>query len=94
MKDLAQHSAFNSNVLVICLVAAAQGVLGLSDLSVRYLYKDDLEMSPAEVSMAVSLTNIPWIIKPLWGFTSDCFPIMGRRRAPYLAIFGVIAVFA
>lgn len=56
---------FNTNIIVISIVAVAQGVLGLSDLSMNYLYKDDFKMSPAEVSMAVSLTNIPWIIKPL-----------------------------
>ena len=93
MKDAAVFSSMcNSNLVVISLVALAQGVLGLADLSMSYLYKDDFGMSPAEVSMAVSLTNIPWIVKPLWGFTSDCFPIFGRRRAPYLIIFGSLAV--
>ena len=59
-----------------------------------YLYKDDFGMSPAAVSLANSLTGIPWIIKPLWGFISDCFPILGYRRKPYLTIFGFVGVCA
>jgi MFS family permease len=59
-----------------------------------YFYKDDFGMSPAAVSMANSLTAIPWIIKPFWGFISDCFPIFGYRRKPYLTIFGLVGVSA
>lgn len=59
-----------------------------------YLYKDDFGMSPAAVSLANSITGIPWIIKPLWGFISDCFPIIGYRRKPYLFIFGLVGVTA
>lgn len=49
-------------------------------------------MSPAMLSLANSITMIPWITKPLWGFISDCFPIGGKRRAPYLGLFGLVAV--
>lgn len=82
--------AFNVNSIVISLIALSQGFLSISDLSLSYLYKDDFSLSPAKVSMLASLTNIPWIIKPLWGFISDCYPILGKRRSPYLVIFGVL----
>lgn len=78
------------NTLVISLIAISQGLLCISDLALSYLYKDDLNLSPAQVALLVSLTNIPWIIKPLWGFISDCYPIFGKRRSPYLFIFGLI----
>lgn len=87
-------SKYSITAVVICLVGISQGFLGLSDLSMSYLYKDDFKMSPASVAFATSLASIPWIIKPLWGFISDCFPIMGRRRSPYLAIFGIIGMVA
>lgn len=44
------------------------------------------------MALANSLSGIPWIIKPLWGFISDCFPILGYRRKPYLTIFGFVGV--
>ena len=91
-KPLIKPQKSSKNLIVIILVGATQGLLGLADLSMAYLYKDDFGMGPAEVSLAVSLTQIPWIIKPVWGFISDCFPILGRRRAPYMSIFGTIAI--
>ena len=78
------------NSLVISLIALSQGLLCIADLALNYMYKDDLNLSPTQVAMIVSLTNIPWIIKPLWGFISDCYPILGKRRSPYLFLFGII----
>jgi len=93
-KELLKGGSWGGNMVVICMVALAQGVLGLAELSMSYLYKDDFGMSPAQVSVATSITSLPWIMKPLWGFISDCFPIAGRRRAPYLAAFGMLGVTA
>lgn len=87
---LLKLQSWNSTHAVICLVAISLGVLGLADLALNYLYKDDFGLSPAQMSMLTSVGWIPWIIKPLWGFISDCFPICGRRRAPYLALFGLV----
>ena len=36
-----------------------------------------------------AIAHIPWMIKPLYGFVTDMFPIMGRRRRPYLIICGL-----
>jgi hypothetical protein len=80
------------NYLVIILVALSQGVTGLSDLALSYLYKDDLQLQPSDVSRINSLAFIPWIIKPIYGFISDSFPIFGYRRKPYLFISGSIII--
>ena len=34
--------------------------------------------------------TLPWLVKPLWGFLSDSFPILGARRKPYLALSGLL----
>lgn len=75
---------------VLFLVSFSQGIQGLSDLALSYLYKDDLKLQPYEVSRISGLISLPWIIKPLYGFISDSFPIMGYRRKPYLFIFGFV----
>eukprot|EP00742_Colponemidia_sp_Colp-10_P002152 GILJ01002299.1.p1 GENE.GILJ01002299.1~~GILJ01002299.1.p1 ORF type:complete len:531 (+),score=67.34 GILJ01002299.1:81-1673(+) len=82
----------NATYLVICFIAALQGLQGLADLGMSYLYKDDLHMSPSQVSFANGFAMVPWIIKPLWGFISDCFPIFGYRRKPYLILFGLVGM--
>ena len=35
-----------------------------------------------------AIAHIPWMIKPLYGFVTDTFPINGLRRQPYIIIFG------
>lgn len=77
------------NYIVIVLVALAQGIQGLSDLALSYFYKDDLKLHPFEVTQIVSLLTLPWIVKPVYGFISDSFPIFGYRRKPYLFMSGI-----
>ena len=36
-----------------------------------------------------ALAHIPWMIKPLYGFFTDTFPIYGLRRRPYIVICGL-----
>ena len=67
-----------------------QGISGMSGLAVSYFYKDTLMAEPATLSMIESMRSIPWTIKPLYGFLSDGWPIMGYRRRPYLIIAGVV----
>lgn len=79
--------------IVILLIAFSQGVVGLSDLALSYLYKDDLKLMPADVSRINSMIIIPWIIKPVYGLISDTIPIMGYRRKSYLFLFGFLSMF-
>mmetsp|Transcript_27196 Transcript_27196/g.48844 ORF Transcript_27196/g.48844 Transcript_27196/m.48844 type:complete len:429 (-) Transcript_27196:199-1485(-) len=85
-------SPASRTLIVIGIIAVAQGLSSLSDLAVSYLYKDDFKMSPSAVSLANSIVSIPWMIKPVWGFTSDCLPIFGLRRMPYLLIFSSLGI--
>lgn len=80
------------NYLVIILVALTQGITGLSDLALSYLYKDDLKLEPSQVSRINSLATLPWVVKPIYGLISDSFPIFNYRRKPYLFIFGLMSI--
>ena len=67
-----------------------QGISSMSDLAVSYFYKDTLKVDPATLSTVTSLTALPWTIKPLYGFLSDGWPIMGYRRKSYIIISGAV----
>lgn len=67
-----------------------EGISGMSGLAVSYFYKNTLMVEPATLSIVSSLSAIPWTVKPLYGFLSDGWPIMGYRRRPYLVIAGVV----
>lgn len=74
----------------ILLVYFVQGILGLARLAVSFYLKDDLGLTPAEVAALTGIATAPWTIKPLFGFISDGFPILGYRRRPYLVLSGVL----
>jgi folate/biopterin transporter len=77
-------------LLAILLVYAVQGILGLAKLAVSFFLKDQLALSPAEVAALMGVAALPWVIKPVFGFISDGWPIFGYRRRPYLVLSGLL----
>lgn len=81
-------------LFAILTVYFVQGILNLSRLAVSFFLKDDLGLAPAEVAALTGLAAFPWVIKPLFGFLSDGFPLFGYRRRPYLILSGFMGCFA
>src|SRR4028119_2221332 len=77
-------------LLAILSVYVVQGVLGLARLAISFFLKDELALSPAQVSALMGIAALPWVIKPLFGFISDGLPIFGYRRRPYLILSGLM----
>lgn len=87
-KELYEDPSF---YFILFLCAFDQGSTSMVALTFQYLYKDDLNLDPATVSLIGGITMIPWVSKPVWGFISDGLPIMGLHRRPYLIISGLVA---
>ncbi|MEB3281854.1 MAG: folate/biopterin family MFS transporter [Lyngbya sp.] len=81
-------------LIAILLVYFVQGTLGLARLAVSFFLKDDLGMTPAEVSAMLGIVVLPWVIKPVFGFISDGLPLFGYRRRPYLILSGFLGAIA
>ena len=62
------------------------GLGALPALAVNFLLKDKAGLMPEQMAYFQAVTLIAWVIKPLWGFISDLFPIFGSRRKSYLMI--------
>lgn len=77
-------------LIAILTVYFVQGILGLARLAVSFFLKDELGLSPAQVSALFGIVALPWIIKPVFGFISDGLPIFGYRRRPYLILSGLL----
>lgn len=78
----------------ILTVYFVQGILGLARLAVSFFLKDDIALSPAEVSALMGIAALPWTIKPVFGFLSDGLPIFRYRRRPYLILSGILGAIA
>ncbi len=95
VKDSVKEKIFFGNepsaeLIAILTVYFVQGILGLARLAVSFFLKDELRLSPAQVSALMGIVALPWIIKPLFGFFSDGLPIFGYRRRPYLILSGLL----
>lgn len=99
VKDLLTEKLFFGNepspeLIAILMVYFVQGILGLARLAVSFFLKDDLGLTPAQVSALMGVAALPWMIKPLFGFISDGLPILGYRRRPYLIFSGLLGMTA
>jgi folate/biopterin transporter len=79
-----------AELLAIVVVYFVQGALGLSRLALSYFLKDDLGLTPGDLSFVTSTMMLPWMIKPIYGFVSDSIPLFGYRRRSYLAVSGLL----
>jgi len=55
-------------------------------LAVQYVLKDGFLLDPSAMAGVLATTILPWSLKPLYGIVSDCVPLGGRRRRPWLQI--------
>lgn len=79
-------------LLLIFLIYWTQGFRSFAWLAVSYHLKDDLKLSPSASQFLVSIAFFPWSVKPIYGILSDCVPIRGRRRLPYLNIASILSL--
>ncbi|XP_058093651.1 probable folate-biopterin transporter 4 [Magnolia sinica] len=81
------RAAFGTSFLwLVCLIYFTQGFRSFVWTAVSYQLKDILKLSPSASQFVVSIAFFPWSIKPFYGILSDCIPIRGRKRVPYLVI--------
>jgi folate/biopterin transporter len=93
-KTLLFGNAPTPELMGILVVYFVQGILGLTRLAVSFFLKDELGLSPAQMSALLGISAIPWIVKPVFGFISDGLPIFGYRRRPYLVLSGILGSLA
>ena len=80
----------SAELIVIITIYFVQGILTLSRLAVSFFLKDELLLSPVQMSAIIGIGTIPWMIKPLYGFISDSLPLFGYHRKPYIVLSGII----
>ncbi|KVH95113.1 Biopterin transport-related protein BT1 [Cynara cardunculus var. scolymus] len=78
---------------VVAVYGINQGFGGaLARVGTEYYMKDVQKVQPSEAQAYKGITNIPWIIKPIWGLLTDVVPIFGYRRRPYFVLAGILGI--
>jgi MFS family permease len=88
-------SATRQLLLFFALVYVVEGlgqVGGLIAQPLNYYLKTAQSWTPLQITAFVSLFNLPWIIKPLYGLISDFVPLFGYRRKSYLILVNAAAI--
>ncbi|MCL7025696.1 hypothetical protein MKW94_017107 [Papaver nudicaule] len=87
------RSVFGTSFLwLISLVYFTQGFRSFVWTAVSYQLKDELKLSPSASQLVSSVAFFPWSIKPIYGILSDCIPIRGKKRVPYLVISTILSL--
>jgi MFS family permease len=82
-------------LVFFALVYVVEGVgqiVGLISQPLNYYLKQALGWTPVQVTAFITVFNLPWVIKPLYGLVSDFVPLFGYRRKSYLIIANIVAV--
>lgn len=77
--------------LVFSVVYFVQGMGGLSNIPLLFYFKDVLKFSEDQIQNFGAITMLAWLIKPLFGYISDRFPICGYRRKSYMILMASVA---
>lgn len=75
------------------LVYFNQGIGSLTSQPLFFYLKEVLLLPASTIIYLSSVTTLPWMIKPVYGWLSDTFPIFGYRRKSYMMLSGLLGIF-
>src|SRR6202167_5685580 len=77
---------------LVYLVEGLGQIVGVISQPLTYYLKEVQGWTPVQVTAFVTVFNVPWIIKPVYGLVSDFLPLFGYRRKSYLVIANAAAI--
>ena len=89
------RDVINRLLVFFGLVYVVEGlgqVVGLISQPLTYYLKEVQGWSALQVTAFITVFNLPWVIKPVYGLVSDFLPLFGYRRKSYLLIANVAAI--
>ena len=90
----ADADAVKRLLVFFALVYVVEGlgqIVGLISQPLNYYLKAVHGWSPLQVTAFITVFNLPWIIKPIYGLVSDFVPLFGYRRKSYLILVNIAA---
>ena len=86
-EDISKKNAkMTRNKISILLIGFYAGLCVISDLAVKYYFKDKRKVETAHLTEILIIFKIPYLIKPLYGLLLDFVPIFGYKKKSYLFI--------
>ena len=92
-----QRADIKRLMIFFALVYLAEGIGqtdGLVAQPLNYYLKQVYQWTPVQIAGFITVLNLPWFIKPLYGLVSDFVPLFGYRRKTYLIAANALAAAA
>src|SRR5712691_8449789 len=92
-----ERHRLNRLMVFFALVYVVEGLGqtgGLIAQPLSYFLKEVHGWTPVQVTAYLTIFNLPWIIKPIYGLVSDFVPLFGHRRISYLVLANALATLA
>jgi MFS family permease len=92
--ELGEHEQISRLMLFFGLVYVVEGIGqtgGLIAQPLNFYLKQTFGWTPVQVTAYLTILNLPWIIKPVYGIVSDFLPLFGYRRKAYLVLANAAA---
>jgi MFS family permease len=80
--------------VVYTVEGIGQAKVGVVWQPLTHFLKEVYGWTPLQVAASLSVLDVPWIIKPLYGVVSDFLPLFGYRRRSYLLLSNMAAIAA
>ena len=81
-----KNAKMTRNKTSILLIGFYAGLCVISDLAVKYYFKDKKKVETGNLTRILIIFKIPYLIKPIYGLLLDFFPIFGYKKKSYLFI--------
>jgi MFS family permease len=79
---------------IVYIVEGVGQTGGLIAQPLNYFLKQTFGWTPVQVTAYLTVLNLPWVIKPVYGIVSDFLPLFGYRRKTYLILANAAAAAA
>jgi MFS family permease len=93
----AEQASIKRLMLFFALVYLTEGIGqsdGLIAQPLNYYLKQVYQWTPVQITAFLTVLNLPWFLKPLYGMVSDFVPLFGYRRKSWLLLANGLAMAA
>ena len=78
--DLRIEKKCQRNKISFLLIRFFAGLCDITDIGVKYYYKDIKELDTTTFTKILLVIKIPYLIKPIYGLLIDFVPIFGYKK--------------
>jgi MFS family permease len=89
--DIRRLMVFFALVYLIEGIGQSDGLIGQP---LNYYLKQVYQWTPVQIAAFLTVLNLPWFLKPIYGVVSDFVPLFGYRRKTYLIAANALAAAA